>query len=242
MNTKALITALAGLPAVLLSATAAAAQVQGGLFTPPEGCETYLTVQSRSCNVTNHFTCPQIDPDHKYRTDFGEAGAYFTSRIDGDAQWITSGPSDAPTRTRTVDPITDPGSVSELIETGIDSFDFHQQSDDEGRTRVTGFDRILDEVEIDGEPLYRTEFEMTRRDASGRIIEQVRGREYVSARHKRFFSGFATDVTEDARETNPRDRSPVEFIYPGDPGFRGTYPRYDCDLMSALPLSPEAAA
>lgn len=241
MNGKAMIAVLVGLPAVVLFASPAAAQVQGGLFTPPEGCETYLTVQSRSCNVSNHFICPQIDPDHKFRTDFGEAGPFFTSHIDGDAQWIESGPPEAPSRTRTVAPITDPGSVSELIETGVDSFDFYQYSEEDGRYRVTGFDRIMGEVEIDGEPLFRTEFEMTRRDANGRVIEQVRGNEYVSARHKRFFSGFATDITEDARATNARDRSPVEFIYPDEPGFRGTYPRYDCDLMSALRHSEDIA-
>ena len=73
----------AGLAALALLGGAGAGQAQGGLFTPPEGCKTYLTVQSRSCVVTNHFVCPQIDPDHRFRTDFGEAGAYFTSRIDG---------------------------------------------------------------------------------------------------------------------------------------------------------------
>ncbi|WP_417207580.1 hypothetical protein [Antarctobacter sp.] len=238
---KTIIAAIAGLPVLLTLASAAAAQVQGGLFTPPEGCETYMTVQSRSCSVTNHFICPQIDPEHRFRADFGEAGPYFYSHIDGDAQWIASGPPEAPTRTRTVTPMTDPGSVSELIETGVDSFDFYQQDDEEGRTRVSGYDRIVGEVEIDGEPLYRTEFEMTRRDEDGRVIEHVRGKEYVSALHKRFFAGFATDVTADERETNARDRSPVDFIYPDEPGFRGTYPRYDCDLMSALPFSEDAA-
>ncbi|OWV61990.1 hypothetical protein CDZ98_05775 [Mameliella alba] len=224
----------AGLAALALLGGAGAVQAQGGLFTPPEGCETYLTVQSRSCVVTNHYVCPQIDPDHRFRTDFGEAGPYFTSRIDDDGQWIESGPPDDPTRTRTVRPIPDPGSISELVENGIDSFDFTQRSTLDGPTRVTGFDRIIGEIEIDGEKLYRTEFEMTRRDASGRVIEHVRGREYVSDKHKRFFAGFAADVTEDERQANARDRSPVEFIYPGEQGFRGIYPRHDCDLMSGL--------
>ncbi|MBY6162558.1 hypothetical protein KUV73_16860 [Mameliella alba] len=231
----------AGLAALTLLACAGPAWAQGGLFTPPEGCTTYLTVQSRSCVVTNHFVCPQIDPDHKFRTDFGEAGPYFTSRIDGDGQWIESGPPEEPARTRTMRPVTDPGSVSELVETGIDSFDFTQRSTTEGVTRVTGFDRIVGEVEIDGEPLYRTEFEMTRRDVNGRVIEHVTGKEYVSATHKRFFAGFAADITDEERQTNARDRSPVEFIYPGEQGFRSTYPRHDCDLMSGLPLSEDTA-
>ena len=238
---KAMNAAFAALPILLTLASAGAAQTQGGLFTPPEGCEAYLTVQSRGCSVTNHFICPQIAPDHTFRTDFGEAGPYFTSRIDGDAQWIESGPPENPTRTRTVDPITDPGSVSELIENGVDSFDFYQQDDRDGLTRVTGYDRIIGEIEIDGEPLYRTDFEMTRRDENGRVIEHVRGKEYVSGRHNRFFAGFAVDVTDDERETNARDRSPVDFIYPDEPGFRGTYPRYDCDLMSGLPYSEDTA-
>ena len=226
-----------GLTALVAFGCAGMASAQGlGLFTPPEGCETYLTVQSRSCVVTNHFTCPQIDPDHKFRTDFNEAGAYFTSRIDGDAQWIASGPPNAPRDTRTILPVTDPGSARELIETGIDSFDFYQTAPGEGVTRVTGFDRILGEIEIDGEPLFQTEFEMTRRDENGRVIEHVKGREYVSDRHRRFFAGFAADIVDGA-ESGGRDRSPVEFIYPGEAGFGGIYPRYDCELMSALPPS-----
>ena len=231
----------AGLSAALALLCAPGAQGQGaGAFVPPEGCQTYLTVQSRSCVVTNHFVCPQIDPDDKFRTDFGEAGPFFTSRIDGDAQWVASGPPDDPQRTRTVDPVNDRGSARELIETGVDSFDFYQTNPVEGRTRVTGFDRVLGEVEIDGEPLYRTEFEMTRRDASGQVIEHAVGREYVSDRHRRFFAGYSADLVDGA-ERNKRDRSPVEFIYPGEQGFGATYPRYDCDLMSALPRPEDAA-
>lgn len=235
MDCKAKIAAFAGLATLMTLGSAGTAQTQGGLFTPPEGCETYLTVQSRGCTVTNHFICPRIDPDHRFRTDFGEAGPFFTSRIDGDGQWIESGPPEFPTRTRTIGEITDPGSVSELIESGVDSFDFYQKAEGEPRTRVSGYDRILGQVEIDGEPLYQTEFEMTRRDVNGTVIEHVRGREFVSDTYKRFFAGVSVDVAEDGRETNGRDRSPVEFIYSGEQGFRGTYPRYDCDLMSGLP-------
>lgn len=232
-----------GLTGLVALTCAGGATAQGGLFVPPADCETYLTVQSRSCVVTNHYVCPEIDPDHKYRTDFGEAGPYFTSRIDGDGQWVTSGPPDNPTRTRTITPVDDPGSVEELISTGVDSFDFYQQAEGGVLTRVTGYDRIIGEVEIDGEPLYRTEFEMTRRDAAGSVIEHVQGKEYVSGVHKRFFAGFAADVTAEGREANGRDRSPVEFIYPGEPGFRGIYPRYDCELMSGLPTGrPERPA
>ncbi len=241
MDGKAHIPARAGLLALLsLTCAAPVAAQSPGLFTPPEGCETYLTVQSQSCVVTNHFVCPQIDPDHKFRTDFGEAGPYFSSHIDGDAQWITSGPAEDPQETRTEDPAPDPGSVTELIANGVDSFDFYQFSDREGRTRVTGFDKILGEVVIDGEPLYRTEFEMTRRDENGRVFEHVVGKEYVSGVHKRFFAGYAADLV-DGKEANGRDRSPVEFIYPGEPGFGATYPRYGCDLMSALPRPEDKA-
>lgn len=234
MTGKGISVLYSGLVALIPLFCAGAAPAQGtGLFTPPEGCNAYLTVQSRSCVVTNHFVCPLIDPDHKFRTDFGEAGPFYTSRIDADAQWINSGPPSAPQQTRTAEPITDPGSVTELIDTGIDSFDFYQTSPDDGRTRVTGYDRIIDEVVIDGERLFRTEFELTRRDETGRVIEHVVGREYVSDRHRRFFAGYAADLVDGA-ERNARDLSPVEFFYPGEPGFGATYPRYDCDLMSAL--------
>ncbi|SMX40756.1 hypothetical protein [Maliponia aquimaris] len=233
MKGKAGIPARAALAALLPFACALPAAGQGS-FAPPEGCESYLTVQAQNCVVTNHYVCPAIDPEHQFRTDFGEAGPYFTSRIDNKAHWVSSGPPDDPEETRTVPPPGDPGDVDELIANGVDTFDFYQESPQEGRTRITGYDRIVGEIEIDGEPLFRTEFEMTRTDESGRVIEHVTGKEYVSERHRRFFAGFAADVI-DGREAAGIDRSPVEFIYPGEPGFGATYPRYGCELISQGP-------
>lgn len=240
MRGRAIFTARATLTALLSLPFVGGAMAQG-TFAPPEGCETYLTVQAQNCVVTNHYVCPAIDPDDQFRTDFGEAGPYFTSRIDNKAHWVSSGPPDDPEQTRTVPPLGDPGDVDELIANRLDTFDFYQESPDEGRTRITGFDRITGEIEIDGEPLFRTEFEMTRTDESGRVIEHVTGREYVSERHRRFFAGFAADVI-DGRESGGIDRSPVEFIYPGEPGFGATYPRYGCELISALPALPGGPA
>lgn len=234
MTGKAGISARAALAALLPLACAGVAHAQGA-FVPPDGCETYLTVQALDCMVTNHYVCPAIDPDHQFRTDFGEAGPAFSSRIDGRAHWVSSGPPDDPEETVTVPPEGDPGDVDELIANKVDTFDFYQESASQGLTRVTGFDRIIGEVEIDGEPLLRTEFEMTRTDAAGQVLEHVVGKEYVSEKHRRFFAGFAADVI-DGRETAGRDRSPVEFIYPGEPGFGSTYPRYGCELISGLLL------
>lgn len=233
MKGKAGIPVRAALAALLPFAWALPAAAQG-TFAPPEGCTTHLTVQSLSCMVTNHYTCPDLDPGHQFRTDFGEAGPFFTSRIDDKAHWVSSGPPEDPEETRTVPPLGDPGDVDELIANGVDTFDFYQESPQEGRTRITGYDRIIGEIEIDGEPLLRTQFEMTRRNEAGEVIETVVGKEYVSAKHRRFFAGYAADVI-DGREAAGRDRSPVEFIYPGEPGFGSTYPRYGCELISEGP-------
>lgn len=240
MKGKADITARAGLSALVSLACALPALAQGS-FVPPEGCEAHMTVQSLSCMVTNHYTCPALDPEHQFRTDFGEAGPFFTSRIDGRAHWVSSGPPDDPEETRTVPPVGDPGDVDELIANGVDTFDFYQESPQEGRTRIIGYDRIIGEIEIDGEPLLRTEFEMTRTDETGRVIEHLTGKEYVSATHRRFFAGFVAEVVE-GQAVGGIDRSPVEFIYPGEPGFGATYPRYGCELISGLPGPRRIAA
>ena len=39
----------------------------------------------------------------------------------------------------------------------------------------------------------------------------------------------------------PIDGSPVQFIFPGEPGFASTQPLFDCDaVMSSLSLPPKS--
>lgn len=214
----------------LIAFTAFSQAAHAATFNVPEGCDAFLTVQSRSCLVSHYWTC-ESDRGHRWRIDFTAEGPSFISRIDAEAQWIESGNPLEVRKTVTILPADDPGSVTELLETGVDSYDFVQRRPSGQVERVVGYDRIVgDPVIIDGEELFPTEFSATFRDLNGRVIWEVRGNEYVSARFRRFFGGITT--SEDDGVKSHRDRTPVEFIEPGEPGFLNNTPQHDCDLLS----------
>lgn len=231
---KAIAGLAGGLGAVLMAAVVAEPVRAETLFEPPMGCEVFLTTQNRGCRVVNHYTCPMIDPDDRWSHRFVRGSGAWVSRIDEDAQWVESGTEAEPDWMRTQWPVEDAGSVTELIETGVDAYDFIQRSRDGHVERVSGFDKVTGEVVVDGEPLLRTQFEATYRDVNGRVTRQVQGEEYVSVKHRRFFGDMLIEMV-DGREIARHSRGPVEFVYPGDEGFRSLDPQYDCDVLSGMP-------
>ncbi|MEO0937531.1 MAG: hypothetical protein AAFY38_05195 [Pseudomonadota bacterium] len=216
----------------VLAAPAAASNV----FTPPEGCTPQLTIQTRSCKVENIYTCASDAPGDKWRAVSDQSGPIFVSRIDDETQWMESYELFPTVRTQIRLPAEDPASLTELLETGIDTYDFVQESG--GRiVRVVGYDRLTgDDVLIDDEPLLGTEFSVRYEDFNG-VYLTVTGTEYVSVRHRRFIGGLSTRTWGEVSED--RDHSPVEFIYPGEDGFFATKPKYDCEetLASFRPRS-----
>lgn len=213
----------------LLVPVSALAQ-DGSRYYPPEGCSGVLTIQSRSCIVSHIYTCDADRPGESWRIQFDVDGPNFLSKIDAETQWLESYDL-FPTRRQTLQvPATDPASLTELLETGTDTFDFVQTS--EGRpTRIVGFDRLTGEdVVIDGEPLLGTEFNVRYQYTIGSDL-YAKGFEFVSVKHRRFMPGIVT-LTQDG-ESVERDRTPVEFIYPGEPGFFSKTPLYECEASLA---------
>lgn len=220
--------------ALMLSALAFPAGAEP--FNAPAGCTGVLTVQSRGCRVSNHYICERDAAGEQWRVDFDQEGVTFLSKIDHEAQWIESYEL-FPTVKQTLDAEpADPASFSELLATGADSFDFRLTKDTGERRHMTGFDRLTGKnVTIDGVALQQTEFSMTEYDTAGNVTNRARGNEFIHAELRLFFSGL--------HEWNrgegyvPSDGSPVEFAFPGEPGFFTTEPRFDCDaLMSRLPI------
>lgn len=212
-----------------------------GSFAPPEGCTTFLTVQSKGCRVSNHYTCSADAAGDQWRTDFDQEGPYFTSRIDSEAQWVESFELDPPVR-QTLDPNPqDPASFSGLLATGNDSFIFGLSDDTGERTRVRGSDRLTGrQVVIDGITLQETEFNFTETDLSGNVLRRSRGNEYIHPDWRLFFSGPSQWDGGDGTYL-PLDGSPIQFIFPGEPGFASTQPLFDCDaVMSSLPFTPKS--
>lgn len=218
------------LPLLLLSTPAFA-----GSFKPPEGCTTYLTVQSRGCYVANYYTCEADTVGDKWRADFDQEGPFYLSRIDDETQWIESIELN-PTVTQTLDPNpADAASFSNLLATGRDDFVFELSKDNGEHTKVKGYDKLTGKtVTIDGMALEETEYEYAETDDAGTVLRRARGNEYISRDLRMFFSGRSEWDGGDGNWL-PLEGSPVNFAHPGEKGFEATQPLFDCDaVLSSL--------
>jgi hypothetical protein len=208
-----------------------------GTFTPPEGCTLTMTVQSRQCRVSNHYTCAGDQPGDKWRADFDQEGIFFRSRIDNETQWIESYDIDPPVVQRLAPGATDAASFSELLADGQDDFAFDLTRDNGQNSSVSGYDRLTGKtVVIDGIALQQTEFTFQEVDPAGNLLRQANGNEYISADWRLFFAGPGETQLDGAMV--PIDGSPLQFIFPGEPGFAATQPLFECDdVLSGLPQS-----
>lgn len=213
----------------LLPVTAAA-----GVFTPPEGCTLELTVQERSCSVAQHYTCAADPAGDRRVTYFGEGGQpTFESHVDAETRWLDSLDPQSGIEDRLEDGAEDDASLTTLVETGRDAFDFWTVGSDGQRLHHVGEDRLTGEtVVIDGEPLERTAFRLTTTAEDGRTLITREGQQFISRRLRLFFGGV--ESASDWSGTVERlDTSPMRFIGPGQPGFGATEPQYDCQLLTA---------
>ncbi len=231
---------------VLLPLLFLATPAFAGTFSAPEGCTMHLTVQSRGCTVSHFYTCEKDAKGDQWRADFGFEGQFYLSRIDSETQWIESFDIDAtgaqpPARESLDANPKDPASLSELVETGLDSFDFNLTKDSGERTHVVGFDKLTGKsAKIDGVTLKQTEYEYTQTDADGKVLRHSKGREYISEDFRTFFSGQSDWQGEDGTWVTI-EGAPITFILPGEPGFSSTKPIFECDAqMSQLaPLTED---
>lgn len=204
-----------------------------GTWTAPEGCEIFLTVQSKLCRVSNHYRCAADTPGDQWRADFDQEGLFFRSRINFETEWVESYDSMPPTRQWLDSNPEDPARFSELLSSGTDTFSFALSHDDGYHSSVRGFDRLTGRtVTIDGVALEETEFDFTETDDFGTVIRRGRGHEYISREWRMFFAGPGETDLGDGQWL-PIDGSPVDFIFPGEKGFASTQPLYDCDALTA---------
>lgn len=196
----------------------------------PAGCEAYLTVQSRSCRVSHHFTCAADPEGVQRRVDLTEDGLVYAGAIDAETQWLESFHVVAGYGERLEPDPADRASMTELMATGRDTYDFRTLSPEIGGTRYAGQDSLTGEVVlIDGVPLHRTRFQITATTAAGSFLWSSEGSEYISETFRMFLSGTGTVTTpEDTWEV---DDTPVEFIFPGEPGFLSSRPDHGCGLL-----------
>jgi hypothetical protein len=106
---------------------------------------------------------------------------------------------------------------------------------------MVGFDTLPGQsVVIDGVALERTTFKIEARFGDGSLSYSARGSEFIHRDWRMFFSGTGATDYGDGEGPLPYDFTPVEFIFPGEPGFADRVPKYDCDDMTAeaTPLPP----
>ncbi|MCC7320637.1 MAG: hypothetical protein IT542_06615 [Rubellimicrobium sp.] len=226
--------------ALLAPMGAAAQQSQARTFAVPAGCTAYLTVQSRACSVSHHFTCEGDPEGWQRRVDMDESGVVYFGAIDGETQWMESYHMLSGHAERLEPSPADPASFSDLQARSVDTWDFRTNSDEVGQTRYVGQDRLTGATEvIDGIVLEATEFAITAYGEDGTELWRSTGNEYISRDWGMFISGTSS-VTADG-ETWDTDNRPVEFILPGEPGFLSAMPRYGCGVvMSQSVIAPLA--
>ena len=206
-----------------------------------EGCEHYMTLQTRSCQVSHYFRCPGPFEGTQLRVDYGINGKTYEALTDREGRWMQTYAHSTGELFVMEEGATDPASLAALQSTGRDSYDFVTVDQSGNRKFYQGEDRLTGEtVLIDGETLTPTEFSFTETDASGTVLQRVEGREYVNPEMGQFIGGIST-FTDDTG-SYPFDTSPKDFVHPGEPGFNSTIPQYECrDMMSSLSPLPGGA-
>jgi hypothetical protein len=234
-------------PSLVLAAVAmmaplpVAAQQTDRLFTVPEGCTAFLSVQSRSCTVAHYWTCAADPAGARWRVSVDDESAFYLSYTDAEFRWLQNWGLRDGSEGQLVEPEEDPASMTELLETGTDSMVFSMKTTQSGGfsniRNYTGFDSLNgDEVTVDGRTLLVTEFAYQYDLGDG--PRRTQGNQFVHSEWRLFFGGVET-VTMPDGETFEGNYSPVEFAEPGEPGFLSMTPTYDCgDIMSGFPIDP----
>ena len=128
-------------------------------------------------------------------------------------------------------------SMTTLLSDMADTWDFTTESAEIGDSRYVGMDRLTGEsVVIDGVTLLRTAFALTAYDDAGNEIWSSEGSEFVNPEWRMFIGGLSSYITSDDRFDS--DDTPVEFIFPGEPGYLSVNPKFGCGVeMSSIDTS-----
>ncbi len=215
------------LPLFLLMASPALA---AGKFTPPQGCEVFMTVQHSDCQVSQHYTCEGEPKGDQWSVYEGADGPYYMSRIDSETRWIESHDLVTPESDK-LGTETDPASFSGLLESGRDDFDFTTESSNGEVRRYVGHDKLTGrKITIDGIELDQTEFDLQTFAADGSLLHRRSGNQMISRDWRLFFSDTEhfENAFGDKEDTVSR---PMTFAFPGDAGFLSARPQFGCDQM-----------
>lgn len=201
-------------------------------FVPPDGCRLDFTVQERSCTAVQHYRCDSDPPGDRRAAYFGEGGVLrYLSRIDRETRWVWSEDPQSGIADMLVDEARDHGSLTTLLATGRDDFDFWTLSNTGERLHHVGHDELTGETQvIDGVELEVTRFELTTSSDTGEVLIRRHGQQFVSRAQRRFYGGVeeGADWTGEVRQS---DDTPVLFAFPGEAGFGSVEPQFGCGML-----------
>ncbi|MFV0358533.1 hypothetical protein [Tropicimonas sp.] len=226
-------------------AAGAATPALAGKIVVPEGCEAFLSVQMKECGVSHYWRCNEGPEGAVWEVHYDADGAFSMSVYSAEFQWLDSRYFADGTREHLVEEGPDPASLSELLDTGRDTYAFViRETGPNGARDVVhqGYDRLTGRtVTIDGTELLETEFASTAMDAeSGETVYEVFGNQFVLADERLFFLG--PDTFRQDGEERENDASPLLFIRPGETNFGDTMPQFGCEGAEEIVFRPAPAA
>jgi hypothetical protein len=209
-------------------------------FAFPQGCDAFLTAQSHSCLVEHYFTCEGDLEGVTRCVDLGGNGLNALGSTDRDAQSLPSFSPCTDNREQLEAAPADPASLTELLAKGVDTYDFQTLSDEIGTARFKGQDRLTGQIITkDDVALQQTAYQLTAYVPEVTELWSAAGNEFVNANWRRFTVGTSTVTAPD--DSFDKDDRPVQFIFPGEPGFLSATPKFDCGvaLSPASVLTPK---
>ncbi|MEZ5721051.1 MAG: hypothetical protein R3D59_04860 [Paracoccaceae bacterium] len=183
----------AELVSALLEAMQPAACAGAGKFVPPSGCESFATIQNRACSVSVMWRCAVAPEGDFWGGEFlSPEGLESIVGYDREHQWLDAAYSWDSLR-EFAPPAVDRISRGDLLETGIDTFDFTMRRVTPDRRydiRVVGADMLTGTTAtIDGYTLDEVLTRLEIIDDEGVVEYASKGTQYYSRDLGLFFYG-----------------------------------------------------
>lgn len=199
-----------------------AGSVEAETFQPREGCTHVVTIQSEGCFVRHVVTCPKVG-DGLLVFGTTKNGLVVVTVMDADGATLFQGPKDAMMQ---LTDRTDLLSLSALTAEGADSFDFTMELKGKGEFRFAGTATLTGEtVEVDGRKLSIISTTQVATPPNAEAVE-TQSVNYLDRELNLILSGETRNTATGKVTVN---RTPVEFLFPGEDGALAAEPRIGCE-------------
>lgn len=214
--------------AALILLTLAAGPALAETASLPTGCTARMTVQSANCTVRVVYVCKGDTAGHVRVDTYGAGGLEQAARFDPDFQMLERTAPESGITSRLVE-ITDALHLATVLTEGTDTYAYREEAlrgNDAPRShRVTGrMDRAGDPVVIDGQALLLL---------TGLRVVTLNTQETIVFVEEAYYDESATMVFGGRSfvlgDTAPvLNRTPVDFIFPGEDGYLSVAPLHGC--------------